>query len=246
MTRSAAIVVEPAVEQLGRILERPDIEILSRRVTWSVCRKLATTFEIADSGLIRINECSLVSGPHPAVIVRHALELAWLLECPNIHPAAAGIAAARAAWLFARLDGSQSAAAESFERALSGPSPPSVAGLNRAWARLRAHQPAFAGDLPTTDAQWLIGCWSIIGPVECLLEAGGDVRLRVDPQTGLNAYGCSHRPRPWAITFASTTASSVSQRAYIAAESARRRITLSALAGRGNSALAYLIRARSK
>ena len=143
-------------------------------------------------------------------------------------------AAARTAWLFARLDGWQpDADVDDLVWTMTAPEPPPAGELQRIWARLRTHQPQFAGDLSAADAQWLIDSWPMIGPVELLLETGGDVRLRVDSATGLNAYGCSHRPRPWAITFASTTASSVSERGYIAAETVRRRITVAALRGRG-------------
>ena len=55
--------------------------------------------------------------------------------------------------------------------------------------------------------------WQVLG-------TGGDLRLQIDPDTLLNGYGCSPRPRPWAITFASSTASSVSERGYMAAEAA--------------------------
>lgn len=236
MTRyPATAVIDPAVGQLERILQRPEMAMLSRDVTWSVCRNLPASFEIAKAGLIRISERALVPGTYPSVAVRHALELAWMLQSGKVHPAAAGLASARTALLFARLDGWQphAGAAESWKRSLAAGSPPPIEDLNHAWARLRAHQPQFTGDLPAAEAEWLIGCWPMIGPVELLLESGGDVRLRVDPDSGLNAYGCSHRPRPWAITFASTTASSVSERAYLAAETGRRRVTIAALNGRG-------------
>jgi len=61
-----------------------------------------------------------------------------------------------------------------------------------------------------------------------LLASGGDVRLQIDPVTGLNRYGCSPRPRPWAVTFASSTASSISERGYVAAETLHRRLTAGA------------------
>ena len=61
-------------------------------------------------------------------------------------------------------------------------------------------------------------------PLADLLTAGGDSRLRVDPASGLNAYGCSPTPRPWAITFASTTATSISDYAFQAAEACRQRV----------------------
>jgi hypothetical protein len=58
-------------------------------------------------------------------------------------------------------------------------------------------------------------------PADAILQSGGDARLKVNPATGLNGYGASHTPRPWAITFASSTASSTSERGYAAAEAAR-------------------------
>jgi hypothetical protein len=235
VNRSAAITAfDPAVEQLAHILERPDMEMLSRDVTWSVCRDLSASFEITKPGLIRIDERTVSFGPYPGVTVRHALELNMLLQSGKVHPAAAAIVAARTAWLFARLDGWQADADMDDDVCmLISLSPPRIADLQRTWMRLRAHQPHCGAELPESDAQVLIDCWCMLGPVELLLEMGGDVRLRIDSATGLNAYGCSHRPRPWAITFASTTASSVSERGYLAAESVRRRITLAALRGRG-------------
>lgn len=62
---------------------------------------------------------------------------------------------------------------------------------------------------------------ALSAPSEFLLTLGGDDRLRVDPQTGLNRYGCSPRPRPRAITFASSTATSVSDHAYRAVDDFR-------------------------
>ncbi len=47
-------------------------------------------------------------------------------------------------------------------------------------------------------------------PTETMLMSGGDVRLNVDHQELLNVYGCRPFPRPEAFTFASSTATSVS------------------------------------
>lgn len=69
-------------------------------------------------------------------------------------------------------------------------------------------------------------------PADLLLTTGGDERLLVDPQSGLNRYGCSPKPRPWAITFASTTATSVSDGAFTHVEGLRRRLADAARAGR--------------
>ena len=46
------------------------------------------------------------------------------------------------------------------------------------------------------------------------LASGGDTRLSLDPTTKLNGYGCRPFPRPEAFTFASSTATSISDRAY--------------------------------
>src|ERR1700736_3713053 len=54
-----------------------------------------------------------------------------------------------------------------------------------------------------------------------LLASGGDSRLLLDPISRLNDYGCRPFPRPEAFTFASSTATSISERAYAAAEAAR-------------------------
>jgi hypothetical protein len=80
--------------------------------------------------------------------------------------------------------------------------------------------------------------WTVLGDTAALMETGGDIRLALDPQTGLNGYGASHRPRPWAITFASSTASSSSARGYAAAETARRRATVAFLRGDRRPAIA--------
>lgn len=65
-------------------------------------------------------------------------------------------------------------------------------------------------------------------PTEWLLTQGGDNRLHVNSVTGLNKYGCSPRPRPWAVTFASCTSTSVSEQGFAAAEGLRQELLLSA------------------
>lgn len=91
--------------------------------------------------------------------------------------------------------------------------------------------------VPDTVMRVLEACWDLLGPAETLMAQGGDARLAVDPRSGLNHYGCSHRPRPWAITFASSTASSLSERGFAGAEVARRRLAVASLAGGAQAAL---------
>jgi len=61
----------------------------------------------------------------------------------------------------------------------------------------------------------------IAQPLELLLAEGGDPRLAINPSDNMNSYGCRPAPRPEAITFASTTASSISESAYMRAAQAR-------------------------
>jgi hypothetical protein len=57
------------------------------------------------------------------------------------------------------------------------------------------------------------------GLINKWLVAGGDSRLRVNPATQLSDYGCQAFPRP-TLSFASSTASTISQRGYAAAAKA--------------------------
>ena len=61
-------------------------------------------------------------------------------------------------------------------------------------------------------------------PTEHLFTRGGDVRLRLDEKTLLNVYGCQPFPRPAAYTFASSTATSVSDYSYLRSEEQRQRL----------------------
>ncbi len=61
----------------------------------------------------------------------------------------------------------------------------------------------------------------IAQPLDLLLTSGGDPRLVVDPADNLNGYGCRPAPRPEAISFSSTTASTISDAAYLRVSAAR-------------------------
>jgi hypothetical protein len=86
---------------------------------------------------------------------------------------------------------------------------------------------------------------ALASPVEHLFVLGGDQRLALNPQTLLNGYGCRPFPRPEAITFSSSTASSISAHAYDVAEQCRQALLAEALRdGLGSAVekLAELIR----
>jgi len=90
---------------------------------------------------------------------------------------------------------------------------------------------AAAPDALDADIAKIRAVWPLLGSAEALMETGGDIRLETDPRSALNGYGCSHRPRPWAITFASSTASSSSARGFVAADKMRLRATPALLTG---------------
>ncbi len=58
-------------------------------------------------------------------------------------------------------------------------------------------------------------------PLPFLLVDGGDARLAIDPATKANVYGCRAEPRPRTLAFSSSTATSISERAYQRALQAR-------------------------
>ena len=64
----------------------------------------------------------------------------------------------------------------------------------------------------------------LASPLEYLLTSGGDPRLRIDSVFLLNGYGCQSWPRPEAFTFASSTATSISERGFAAAAKAQQRL----------------------
>jgi hypothetical protein len=67
-------------------------------------------------------------------------------------------------------------------------------------------------------------------PLDRLLSGGGDPRLSIDPTSGANAYGCQPFPCPDTLSFASSTATSISQRAYDRVSHARESLMRSAIA----------------
>jgi hypothetical protein len=61
----------------------------------------------------------------------------------------------------------------------------------------------------------------LFAPLDRLLISGGDARLVLDRVSGRNSYGCQPSPAPDVLSFSSSTASSISQRAYDRAAEAR-------------------------
>jgi hypothetical protein len=70
----------------------------------------------------------------------------------------------------------------------------------------------------------------LFAPLDRLLSSGGDPRLTINPASGLNEYGCQPFPCPDTLSFSSSTATSISQRAYDRAQNAREALMQSAIA----------------
>src|SRR4029077_8359587 len=70
----------------------------------------------------------------------------------------------------------------------------------------------------------------LFAPLDRLLSGGADPRLTVNPASGLNEYGCQPFPCPDTLCFSSSTATSISQRAYDRAQNARDGLMQSAIA----------------
>ncbi len=227
-------------DALARLLTRPDLAIAPHQRSLAFAPDLAQPFLVAATGHITLGPACLAKTELAASLLRHALELALLLRAPAppMPPSLAGLAAARVGAIFARVHGvAGSGPLGATHPILAAATPPGAESLRAAWHALRPlqHHAPEAPDPAVLDQ--LATLWPLLGPTEALLQSGGDQRLRVDPATGLNHYGCSHRPRPWAVTFASSTASSSSERGFAAAEAARQHVTLAALATTPTTAL---------
>ncbi len=184
---------------------------------------------LSAEGLVILGEAAFAQPGLLGFYLRLALEWAWLQRRLGVADAAAGLAASRAAALFIQAEADGLTAAD--QAALPG------------WVAAMASEVApTAGDLKAVAAQLPGGpaspatlarirsIWHLLGTADALMETGGDIRLHRDPLSALNGYGCSHRPRPWAITFASSTASSSSERGYLAADLERLKTTAKLLA----------------
>ena len=72
-------------------------------------------------------------------------------------------------------------------------------------------------------------------PTAVLMSAGGDDRITLDEQSGLNSYGCAPEPIR-AISYSSSTASSISAAAYAHAHSVHHQLRLAVAAGESEGA----------
>ncbi len=206
-------------------LRQPELRLLLAGLDIGSDDELAEPFILTGAGRLMLGRPILHSAEGRLFHLRHALELGWLATVAT--PSLAGVSAARCAALAVALDsdGGTGTSLPAWVAPVASQTVPDFTILGLIWTRLARRQPAATDAvLSQEDYARLADAWTIIGPTEWLMEQGGDARLATDPFTGLNGYGCSHRPRPWAVTFASSTASSSSERGYLGAEAARRRM----------------------
>jgi hypothetical protein len=84
-------------------------------------------------------------------------------------------------------------------------------------------------------------------PTATLMSAGGDDRITLDEQSGLNSYGCAPEPIR-AISFSSSTANAISAAAFAHAHTVHHQLRQAHLAGEAADVLyaRFLVQARSR
>lgn len=237
-------------EALLHVLERPELRLLAAECRVSLDPRVTHPFHVLAGRQVVLGSPCLGEQRVVAFHLRHALELAVLSgtqEPDSVRQLRRSFSAARTAARFWMLDApADLPAPEPWVRALASAQPPERDALPQLFAALYPLVGQPGGAVEYSPAQWdafyawLTQAWALIGPVEALMAEGGDARLTVDVRTGLNHYGCSHRPRPWAVTFASSTASSLSERGFTGGETARVQLAQAVLENTGPQALQAL------
>ncbi len=90
---------------------------------------------------------------------------------------------------------------------LMDPCPGMPTGALLAWQQSRIESLAHGPSRAAPPSAHLTELWQCI---EHLMVSGGDSRIAINRQRGFNRYGTTPRPRPEAVHFSSSTASSVS------------------------------------
>lgn len=219
--------------RLRKVLQRPDLLVMSEglQIDCDPHLKMALSLRHTDHGaILHLGGSSPRFDTLSPTLIRYGIELFYLIEA-GIPPMLASFASARIAAQFHLLDVADACPLPLFLSPFASAHPDKDALLHRI-ADLCAFLPDKA--LPSAterhDAvQTVMALWSLLAPTETLMGGGGDSRLAVDTKTGLNRYACSHRPRPWAVSFGSSTASSLSERGFGGAEKARRAMMIALL-----------------
>ena len=227
---------------------RPELRPLCAGVRFAVDPALNLPFCAVRGERIVLHPDSLADPLGAALILRHALELAlWqrlsrpelLKEQRRARACLTALVAARyGAVLPARARAQGLAALPAWLAAaheMLAADDPDWARLPAELLRLEGEAPE-AGPSPASD-QLMGRLQALAAPSEHLLLSGGGSRLRLDPETGRNPYGCSPLPEPDSLAFASSTASTISAPAHRAVERLRQELIEAGLADRLPQAL---------
>jgi hypothetical protein len=238
---------------------RPEFRPLVEGIRFQICDEPGAPFRTLDGDTIQLDRKILDQPWAAAYHFRHALELAALfraapgLENPKIRMACAILGFYTAFAYLQTLHQSESMmplqhcqpwmrsafVVISAEDIINSSALDTAHAISRYWEHLLPLQgiaphkiKALANfeELLNCACKLAAGALPLALPTERILTVGGDNRLFIDTHTGLNQYGCSPRPRPWAITFSSCTASSISDIGYHEAERLRQSL-LSTIAG---------------
>jgi hypothetical protein len=238
---------------------RPEFRPLVEGIRFQICEKQGVPFRTLDGDTIQLDRKILDQPLTAAYHFRHALELVALfraapgLENPKIRLACAILGFYTAFAYLQTLHQSEGMMplqhcqawmrsafmVISTEDIINSSALETAHAISRYWEHLLPLQgidpdkiKALVNieDLLNCACKLAAGALPLALPTEHILTKGGDNRLLIDTRTGLNQYGCSPKPRPWAITFSSCTASSISDIGYQETERLRQSL-LSAIAG---------------
>lgn len=230
---------------LTRLVARPELRPLAESVAFGLHAEGEMPCQLRDGRVSIHVSIADRADTAAAVVLRHALELALLsrLLPDDDEGRIAGLALACHAargylegLTMAEREQTQGVARGSLESLVA----PCTGDATQLFEHLRQHASLLfrlrAWDAGAAEARFrspslqqrvlarLTALLPLAFPTERLLTMGGDSRLPIDPATGLNRYGCSPSPRPWAHTFSSCTATSVSEIGFRTAERCRQRL----------------------
>lgn len=220
---------------LKKVLQRPDLRVMAEGLTIALDPnlKMALSLRTTKQGaILHLGGLSPRFHTLAPTLIRYGTELCYLLRA-GIPPMLASFASARVAAQFHLLDVADACPLPLFLSPFVAAHPNEKVLLHRV-ADLCAFLPSIT--VPSEQKRQaalhrVMALWSFLAPTETLMSKGGDSRLAVDAQTGLTHDAYSHRPRPWAISFSSSTASSLSERGFGGAEKARRDTIIALLSG---------------
>lgn len=234
-----------------KVCKRAELRPLLNGVSFEISNELDCEFLVDDNDLIKVNS-AILDRPVTAVFhIRHALEIVAIRSCLKVDQKewVSAIVAFHTAVFF--LEGMirreqedvlsniepwlKDAIAKVEDCHQANDTTLVVRTIAECFEHLSLYQglPTFSKDdeVLTSIYNTAINMLAVAKPVEIIATEGGDDRLTVEAETGLNQYGCSPSPRSWANTFSSCTSSSISEYAYQEIEELRQELMLSASEG---------------